>query len=99
MLQERHALSENARVTSFPFSQLWSQVRRKSRMWLFKRRDIELAAKWQKAHTQVARTTILSSSEVEQAIAWVAELQGGKLVRMDVYFSWADGLEAAGLSE
>ncbi len=34
-------------------------------MWLFKRRDIELAAKWQKAHTQVARTTILSNSEVE----------------------------------
>lgn len=34
-------------------------------MWLFKRQDIELAAKWQKAHTQVARAIIVSSSEVE----------------------------------
>ena len=34
-------------------------------MWLFKRQDIELAVKWQKAHTQVAKAIIISNSEVE----------------------------------
>ena len=41
----------------------------------------------------------LSGSRVEQAVAYVAELQDGKLVRVDAYFSWEAGLEAAGLSE
>ncbi len=41
----------------------------------------------------------LSGSQVEQAVAYVAELQDGKLVRVDAYFSWEAGLEAAGLSE
>ena len=39
----------------------------------------------------------LSGSQVEQAIAWVAELRDDKLVRVDVFFNWEDGLKAAGM--
>jgi ketosteroid isomerase-like protein len=38
-----------------------------------------------------------SGAPVEQAIGYVAEASGGKLTRVDVYFSWEDTLAAAGL--
>lgn len=38
-----------------------------------------------------------SGAPVEHAVAWIAEFQDGKAVRMDVFFSWEAGLEAVGL--
>jgi superfamily II DNA or RNA helicase len=51
----------------FPFAQLWSQVRRKSWMWLFKRQQIEAAARWTKLHTQVKTVTLINAQELELA--------------------------------
>jgi ketosteroid isomerase-like protein len=46
------------------------------------------------------RATIRGSGvEIEQAIAFIAEIRDGLIARVDVYFSWEAGLEAAGLSE
>ena len=61
-------LSQDVRVPdSFPFSQLWSQVRRKSWMWLFKRQQIEAAAKWVKSHARVKSVTLVNAQELELA--------------------------------
>jgi ketosteroid isomerase-like protein len=40
-----------------------------------------------------------SGMEVEQAVAFIAEMRDGLVARVDVHFSWEAGLEAAGLSE
>jgi ketosteroid isomerase-like protein len=37
-------------------------------------------------------------TELEQPVGYVAEFREGKLIRMDVYFSWEAALEAAGLT-
>jgi ketosteroid isomerase-like protein len=39
-----------------------------------------------------------SGDEVEQAVAFIAEIRDGLVFRVDVFFSWEAGLEAAGLS-
>lgn len=53
--------------TSFPFPQLWSQVRRKSWMWLFKRQQVEAATKWVKSHAKVKTVALINAREVELA--------------------------------
>jgi ketosteroid isomerase-like protein len=40
-----------------------------------------------------------SGHPIEQAIAWIVELVDGQLARVEVFFSWEAGLEAAGLRE
>jgi ketosteroid isomerase-like protein len=40
-----------------------------------------------------------SGDAIEHAIGYVAEARDGKLIRVDVYFSWEDTLAAAGLEE
>jgi ketosteroid isomerase-like protein len=40
-----------------------------------------------------------SGAHVEQAIAYIAEFRAGLVTRVDVFFSWEAGLEAAGLRE
>ena len=40
-----------------------------------------------------------TGNPMEQAIGWIVELVDGQLARVDVYFSWEAGLEAAGLRE
>jgi ketosteroid isomerase-like protein len=40
-----------------------------------------------------------SGTEVEQAIAYVAEFRDGLVARVDVFFSWEAALEAAGLEQ
>jgi ketosteroid isomerase-like protein len=40
-----------------------------------------------------------SGGELEQAVAFLVELRDGRLVRVDAYFNWQAGLEAAGLRE
>ena len=40
-----------------------------------------------------------SGVEVEQAIAFITEIREGLVARVDVFFSWEAGLEAAGLQE
>jgi ketosteroid isomerase-like protein len=37
-------------------------------------------------------------AELEQPVGYVAEFRDGKLIRMDVYFSWEAALEAVGLT-
>ncbi|MBB5040100.1 SNF2-related protein [Prosthecobacter dejongeii] len=51
----------------FPFPQLWSQVRRKSWMWLFKRHQIEAATKWVRFHAKVNAVALISAQELEMA--------------------------------
>lgn len=53
--------------TSFPFPQLWSQVRRKSWMWLFKRQQVEAATKWVKSHAKVRAVALITGAELEMA--------------------------------
>ena len=46
------------------------------------------------------RGTIRGSGvEIEQAVAFIAEIRDGLVARVDVFFSWEAGLEAAGLRE
>jgi len=46
------------------------------------------------------RGTIRGSGvEVEQAVAFIAEIRDDLVARVDVFFSWEAGLEAAGLTE
>jgi ketosteroid isomerase-like protein len=46
------------------------------------------------------RGTIRGSvDEIEQAVAFIAEIRDGLVVRVDVFFSWEAGLEAAGLEQ
>ena len=40
-----------------------------------------------------------SGVEIEQAVAFIAEIRDGLVARVDVFFSWEAGLEAAGLRE
>ncbi len=40
-----------------------------------------------------------SGDEIEQAVAFIAEIRDGLVFRVDVFFSWEAGLEAAGLQE
>lgn len=49
----------------FPYNQLWTQIRRKSWMWLFKRHDVELAMKLLKNHCRAARVSVINASEIE----------------------------------
>jgi ketosteroid isomerase-like protein len=39
-----------------------------------------------------------SGVEVEQAVAFIGEVRDDRIARVDVFFSWEAGLEAAGLS-
>ncbi|WP_166647089.1 DEAD/DEAH box helicase [Prosthecobacter fusiformis] len=52
---------------SFPFTQLWSQVRRKSWMWLFRRQQIEAASKWVKLYSKVKEVTLIRADEIEMS--------------------------------
>ena len=46
------------------------------------------------------RGTIRGSGvEIEQPVAFIAEIRDGLVARIDVFFSWEAGLEAAGLRE
>lgn len=46
------------------------------------------------------RGTITGSvDEIEQAVAFLAEIRDGLVFRVDVFFSWEAGLKAAGLRE
>jgi ketosteroid isomerase-like protein len=40
-----------------------------------------------------------SATAVEQEVTWICQMKNGKAAHVQVYFSWAQGLEAAGLSE
>jgi ketosteroid isomerase-like protein len=40
-----------------------------------------------------------SGVEVEQAVAFIAEIREGLIYRVEVFFSWEAGLEAVGLSD
>jgi len=40
-----------------------------------------------------------SGVEIEQAVAFLGEMRAGRVFRVDVFFSWEAGLEAAGLRE
>jgi ketosteroid isomerase-like protein len=40
-----------------------------------------------------------SAIPVDQAVTWVCQVRNGKAAHVQVYFSWEEGLEAAGLSE
>jgi ketosteroid isomerase-like protein len=40
-----------------------------------------------------------SSDPVEQQVTWVCRVSDGEVVHVQVYFSWQEGLEAAGVSE
>ena len=40
-----------------------------------------------------------SVDPIDQPVAWVCQLSGGKVAHVQVYFSWEEGLDAAGLSE
>jgi ketosteroid isomerase-like protein len=40
-----------------------------------------------------------SDTPVEQPVGWIVEVRGGKLVRVDVFFSWEAARTAAGLPE
>jgi len=66
LIHPRSTLIQTALVSaSFPFPQLWSQVRRKSWMWLFKRQQIEAATKWVKSHAKVQSVVIIGADEIE----------------------------------
>ena len=40
-----------------------------------------------------------SATPIEQEVSWVCQVRNGKTAHVQVYFSWEEGLEAAGLSE
>jgi hypothetical protein len=40
-----------------------------------------------------------SALPVAQEISWVCQMENGKATHVQVYFSWEEALEAAGLSE
>jgi ketosteroid isomerase-like protein len=40
-----------------------------------------------------------SAIPIDQAATWVCQLRQGKVAHVQVYFSWEEGLDAAGLSE
>ncbi|HCN79483.1 MAG TPA: hypothetical protein DIT13_20155, partial [Verrucomicrobiales bacterium] len=52
-------------MSDFPFDQLWTQIRRKTWMWLFQRRQIENAARLVKVFTEIRAVTLAGASEVE----------------------------------
>jgi ketosteroid isomerase-like protein len=43
--------------------------------------------------------TKAGGNPMQLAIGWIVEVVDGQLARVDVHFSWASALEAAGLSE
>ncbi len=54
-------------MSDFPFDQLWTQIRRKTWMWLFQRRQIENAARLVKVFTEIRAVTLAGAREVEIA--------------------------------
>jgi ketosteroid isomerase-like protein len=40
-----------------------------------------------------------SGMPIGQALTWICQVSGGRAKHVQVYFSWEEGLEAAGLSE
>lgn len=67
LAEARCGLSQKSPVPDpiFPFTKLWTQVRRKAWMWLFRRQQIEAAAGWVKACVKVEVAIITGPEELE----------------------------------
>lgn len=51
----------------FPFDTLWTQLRRKTWMWLFRQAQVAQGLKWGKAYTEIRAVSVVSPAELEVA--------------------------------